>query len=298
LLVVPDGPAGPAGSPEWSQDSGLVFDVLDDITDGLQFFRVFIGNFDAKFFFEGHDELNCVEGICSQIFDEGCGGCDLFGIHAELLDDDIFDFFFNGFFGHIIGWIKVKVFSGGRVLKSRPNLGNKIFSGASREKTHSSQAVKRYFFVKIIFFRAATQVEASPQEVCRWHENPHNLRQVTPPWIRIDKIEADTTARTGREFALELAQCGLPMRWRGRWLTVQRPRLLIDGGEQTPFPFWRHAHHFHPHGSGTLLVDEVTCAVPFPWSFIPGSGLVLRFILWLMFLGRHTATRRFFRQAP
>lgn len=148
--------------------------------------------------------------------------------------------------------------------------------------------------MKLVFFRASTLVAASPEEVCLWHENPHNLRLVSPPWIRIDQIVAETIARTGQEFALELAQCGIPMRWRGRWLTVQRPRLLIDEGVECPFPGWRHAHRFENCKNGCMLIDEVTCGVPGCVAWIPGSAMGLRFVLWLMFLGRHRATRDYF----
>jgi len=178
-------------------------------------------------------------------------------------------------------------------------VGNKILTP---EKTPFRPAKKRIlplpssviYNVKLVFFRASTIICASPEEVCAWHENPHNLRQVSPPWIRIDKIDAETSAAPGREFALELAQCGFPMRWRGRWLTVQPPRLLIDGGVDCPFPGWRHAHRFEPHANGCLLTDEVTCGVPSLLSWIPGARLALHLVLWAMFLGRHKATRDFF----
>ena len=42
---------------------GAFFDVIGDIADGLQFLCVLIRDFDGKFFFKGHDQLDGVEGI-------------------------------------------------------------------------------------------------------------------------------------------------------------------------------------------------------------------------------------------
>jgi len=82
--------------------TGFFFDVFDHIADGLKFLGVLIGNFHRKFFLEGHDEFNSVKRVGSEVLDEGGCGCDLFGVHSELLDNDIFDFFFDGFFRHVI----------------------------------------------------------------------------------------------------------------------------------------------------------------------------------------------------
>ena len=38
-----------------------LFDVLDDVADGLKLFSVFVRDFDSKFFFESHHELDGVE---------------------------------------------------------------------------------------------------------------------------------------------------------------------------------------------------------------------------------------------
>jgi hypothetical protein len=77
-----------------------LFDVLDDIADALQFFRLFVGDFVAEFLFESHDQLDGIERVSAQVFDELGFRGDLVGIHAELLDNDIFYSLFNSFFSH------------------------------------------------------------------------------------------------------------------------------------------------------------------------------------------------------
>ncbi len=51
--------------------------------------RRVIGNLDAEFFFERHDQLDGVEAVGAQIFDEGRVVGDLVGIHVQMLDDDL-----------------------------------------------------------------------------------------------------------------------------------------------------------------------------------------------------------------
>jgi hypothetical protein len=79
-----------------------LFDVFNDVSDGLQFFRVLIRNLNGKFFFKGHDQFHNVERIGPQIFDERRLGRDLLGIYPQLFDNDVLDLFFDCFVGHRI----------------------------------------------------------------------------------------------------------------------------------------------------------------------------------------------------
>ncbi len=67
-----------------------VGDISDDVANGLELFSFFIGNFDIEFFFEGHDELDGIERVCAEIFDEFGFGGDLIRVDAKLVNDDIF----------------------------------------------------------------------------------------------------------------------------------------------------------------------------------------------------------------
>ena len=69
----------------------MVFDVANDIADGLKLLSFFIGNVDAEFFLKRHDELDGVERVGTEVFDELGFWSDLFRVHAELLNDDVFD---------------------------------------------------------------------------------------------------------------------------------------------------------------------------------------------------------------
>ena len=64
-------------------------DVFDGVADGHDGFRRVVGDFDAEFFFERHDQLDRVEAVGAQIFDEGRVVGDLVGIDIQMLDDDL-----------------------------------------------------------------------------------------------------------------------------------------------------------------------------------------------------------------
>jgi hypothetical protein len=48
----------------------VFFDVFDDVADALELFGLFIRHFDAEFFFQRHHELDGVEGIGAEVFNE------------------------------------------------------------------------------------------------------------------------------------------------------------------------------------------------------------------------------------
>ena len=152
------------------------------------------------------------------------------------------------------------------------------------------------FCMKTVFFEASTWLPVAPESVCAWHENPANLRLISPPWLRVHSVTAEPVARVGETFLVEVSQLGVPLRWRGAWQRVERPHLLEDIGLECPFAAWRHAHAFVGQGQGTRMTDRVECVLPSSWGWIPGASLGVRIVFALMFYGRHRATRRFFAQ--
>jgi ligand-binding SRPBCC domain-containing protein len=179
--------------------------------------------------------------------------------------------------------------------------GNLIFSHRLRcEKPVSRELVKRIFFVVTadFYFSRSVVLGAPPDVVCRWHENPQNLREISPPWLRIHEVRAAPVAEVGGEFFLHVSQLGFPLRWHGRWIEVRRPQLLVDDALASPFSEWRHEHHFVAEGAGTRMTDVVRCRLGAPWGRLPGARLGLWVLFSLMFWGRHRATREFFRRHP
>ena len=66
-------------------------DVVDGVAHGRDGLCLVIGDGDAEFLFELHDELNGVEAVCAEVGGESGGFGYLVFVHAELVDDDGFN---------------------------------------------------------------------------------------------------------------------------------------------------------------------------------------------------------------
>ena len=69
--------------------------VIDGVLDGGALLSVLIGNFDAEFVFQCHDQLHGVQGVCTQIGHKGFFAGDLLLFHAKLFGNDFFDACFD-----------------------------------------------------------------------------------------------------------------------------------------------------------------------------------------------------------
>src|SRR5215469_13689636 len=74
----------------------VLLNIVNRVFDGANLFRVLIGDLDVKSFFKSHDQLHSVEGVRAQIVYEGGVGSNFAFINSKLLDNDLFDLFFNG----------------------------------------------------------------------------------------------------------------------------------------------------------------------------------------------------------
>src|SRR5919109_5680261 len=69
----------------------VVLDVLDRVADGHDLLRLLVRDLDVEVLLQGHDELDGIEGVGAQVFDELRGRSDVVLLHSELLDDDLLD---------------------------------------------------------------------------------------------------------------------------------------------------------------------------------------------------------------
>src|SRR5271157_4883567 len=64
-------------------------DVIHGVLDGANLLRVLVGNLDFEGLFEGHDQLDGVEGISAEVVHEGGVGRHFALVHAQLLHNDL-----------------------------------------------------------------------------------------------------------------------------------------------------------------------------------------------------------------
>jgi ligand-binding SRPBCC domain-containing protein len=148
-------------------------------------------------------------------------------------------------------------------------------------------------------FTRSCLIPAPPEALFRFHENPHNLRAISPPSTRILALEAATVARPGDRFTVKVRQGPLTLEWVGQWAVAEPPHRLVDTGVRCPFAVWRHEHVFEPaEEGGSRLTDRVEFRLPWFRGGVPGDFFALHFVFPRMFAARHAATRRYFESPP
>jgi ligand-binding SRPBCC domain-containing protein len=143
-------------------------------------------------------------------------------------------------------------------------------------------------------FERSVLLAAPPEEVYAFHEDPRNIVKISPPSLRVEKVECTVPARVGEEFRLRVSQFGLPLEWIGYWDEAVPCSRLVDGARKSPFRHWRHHHLFAKAPGGTLMTDRVEYALPFGLLGRLLNATVMRLIFAAMFAARHRATRKYF----
>jgi hypothetical protein len=70
--------------------------VVDSQLNGGDLFRFFVRDFGLEFLFQSHNQLNGVQGVSAQVFNERSIVGDFFFLDAKLLSNDFLDALFDG----------------------------------------------------------------------------------------------------------------------------------------------------------------------------------------------------------
>lgn len=100
-------------------------------------------------------------------------------------------------------------------------------------------------------------------EVFSFFSNASNLGRITPPWVGFRILGSDPVELTEGatiDYAIKLA--GIPMKWRTIIASWNPPYRFRDVQARGPYAMWDHAHEFHAHAGGTLVVDRVLYRLP------------------------------------
>jgi len=121
-----------------------------------------------------------------------------------------------------------------------------------------------------------SQVLPLPREqVFAFFEDPRNLFDITPDWLRFVMNDRDPEAAMfdGAEFDYTIRWLGVPLPWKSRIIGYEPPERFTDIQLTGPYRSWRHLHTFEETVGGTLMLDTVTYQMPFG----PLGGLVHAF---------------------
>jgi ligand-binding SRPBCC domain-containing protein len=108
-------------------------------------------------------------------------------------------------------------------------------------------------------------------------ENPHNLRQITPPWLNFRVQSAsDEVVRQGTRINYTIRWLGLPMRWDSLIAQYENGVAFADQMVRGPYKSWYHTHEFTEVPDGVRMTDRVVYEMPFGWLGRMVHALIVR----------------------
>jgi ligand-binding SRPBCC domain-containing protein len=140
-------------------------------------------------------------------------------------------------------------------------------------------------------FVARSQIQASAEDLFRWHAEPGALEKLTPPWEHVT-VEQHAPGIRNRDRGVLRVRLGP---FRIRWIFEHRDylegRQFRDVQLSGPFRQWEHTHLFTAESPGIcLLEDRIDYSLPlgFIGNFL--GGWYVRRKLKKLFAYRHRVT--------
>ncbi len=140
-------------------------------------------------------------------------------------------------------------------------------------------------------FTKTSRINASLDDLLRFHQDPSALSRLTPPPIfaQLQRDERASITEGEVEFTLWLGP--LPIRWLARHEPGPTPTSFADLQIAGPMEHWRHEHIFREVAGGVELTDRVTLAhksgLRGLFTRLAFDGIPLR----ILFAYRHWRTR-------
>jgi ligand-binding SRPBCC domain-containing protein len=134
-------------------------------------------------------------------------------------------------------------------------------------------------------------IQASPERVFAFHEQPNALALLTPPWERSRVIAQAKISKTGSQSVIEAKVMGFKVRWVAEHTAYDPPRMFEDVQRKGPFHSWRHRHFVEPSGNGAVLRDQIEYEPPFGFLGRLAAPLLIQSRLEKLFDYRHQVTR-------
>jgi uncharacterized protein len=140
-------------------------------------------------------------------------------------------------------------------------------------------------------FRYRTRIEASAEEVFRWHTRPGALERLTPPWEHVEVIERTGGINNGDRVVLRMHLGPLSQTWVAEHRDYLEGRQFRDVQREGPFAHWEHTHRFEPDGANACyLEDRIEYALPFGALGERAGGKFVQRKLEKLFRYRHQVT--------
>lgn len=106
-------------------------------------------------------------------------------------------------------------------------------------------------------------IEASPEEVFAFHDDPRNLLKVLPAYIRVETLTGPERLHQGAKLKYVMHIGPLRFDWEAEITVYQPPSRFVDVQRSGPFRSFEHDHRFEAEGKATRLIDAVEYELPF-----------------------------------
>jgi len=143
-------------------------------------------------------------------------------------------------------------------------------------------------------YESAVEIAAPIELVFGFHLDTRNARLISPAGTTVVDVSGIFPVRQGSVVTMRLRQRPAPFAttWRVRIDALEKPTLIVDVAERSPFASWRHEHVFASlDDDRTLMTDRVTYRLPLGPLGSLANRLVVRRQLAHTFAERHRLTR-------
>lgn len=125
-------------------------------------------------------------------------------------------------------------------------------------------------------FVRRTHVEASAEEVFRWHARPGAFERLVPPWTSLRILNRTEGIGNGSRLILRIKKGPIALPWILDYHDYFEGRQFRDVQVTGPFERWEHTHRFEPDGDNACyLQDRIEYALPFgPIGELLGTAYV------------------------
>lgn len=138
-----------------------------------------------------------------------------------------------------------------------------------------------------------TSIPVTPDALMAWHASTGAFDRLTPPWMRVQVLEAQGTIEPGDRKRLRVPVAGpVGFSWDLTHAASETQPGFVDLQERGPFRSWRHDHRFLPDGNGgSILEDRVTWELPLGAAGRTLAGRKLQTEMDRLFTMRHDRTQ-------
>src|SRR5271169_5950447 len=105
-------------------------------------------------------------------------------------------------------------------------------------------------------FVARSHIQASAEELFRWHAEPGALERLTPPWEPLEVEQRAPGIYNGDRGVLRVRVGPFRIHWVFVHSEYIEGRQFRDVQISGPFRRWEHTHLFTPAGPGACILED------------------------------------------